>query len=408
MPVIAAATTLVALHRVQITPLGARRKARRRRPGAWRLLPIAVGLAGIAYVASRAQETADEDNPTMAVLSLVSPLTILIGLVLAGPWACMWISRGLARLSGRASTLLASRRIAADPYTAFRAVSGVALAVFVATILGTIAVGEREQAYESPLALDPGVVAVRVRGAEPAALAPLLTDRAVVVRSMPGGVQVVHCADLARVTTLTCPVAPTVFNEALRELWNPQAIIEPSPEQGDLAIHTILVPTDGSRGEIERIRTIAAAAAPYSLARTAEDHRITDADHSSAGLDNGMRLATLFVLVVAACSLTVSVAAGLMERRRPFALLRASGANLSELRWTALLETGVPLVLTVVGGIGIAILTTYVAVPSESWVLPSAGFFATLGAGVLAAAAVTLITWPLMDAATSHDNVRFE
>jgi energy-coupling factor transporter ATP-binding protein EcfA2 len=101
-------------------------------------------------------------------------------------------------------------------------------------------------------------------------------------------------------------------------------------------------------------------------------------------------------------------ASGLMERRRPFALLRAAGANLGELRWTALLETAVPLVLTVLGGVGVAILTTYAAVPSADRVLPSAGFFVTLGVGVLAAAAVALITWPLMDAATGHDSVRFE
>jgi ABC-type branched-subunit amino acid transport system ATPase component len=41
-------------------------------------------------------------------------------------------------------------------------------------------------------------------------------------------------------------------------------------------------------------------------------------------MDNTLRLATVFVLLVAACSLTVSVASGLMERRRAFALLRAS------------------------------------------------------------------------------------
>jgi hypothetical protein len=47
-------------------------------------------------------------------------------------------------------------------------------------------------------------------------------------------------------------------------------------------------------------------------------------------------------------------------------------------------------------------------VPRESWVLPGAGFFVTLGVGVLAASSVTLITWPLMGAATGHDSVRFE
>jgi predicted lysophospholipase L1 biosynthesis ABC-type transport system permease subunit len=226
---------------------------------------------------------------------------------------------------------------------------------------------------------------------------------------MPGGVQVAHCADLARVTEVACPVSPTTVEQGLPELGNPQALIEPAPDQGELPIHMILVPTDGSRAAIERVRTVAASAAPYSLARTAADHRASALNHTSAGLDNGLRLATVFVLLVAACSLVVSVAAGLMERRRPFALLRAAGANLGELRWTAQLETGVPLLLTVLGAVGVAMLTTYAVVPSsEEWVLPGGGFFLTLGVGVLAATAVTLITWPLMDAATGHDSVRFE
>jgi hypothetical protein len=40
--------------------------------------------------------------------------------------------------------------------------------------------------------------------------------------------------------------------------------------------------------------------------------------------------------------------------------------------------------------------------------LPDAGLVLCVGAGVLIALAVSLITWPLMDVATRHDNVRFE
>jgi predicted lysophospholipase L1 biosynthesis ABC-type transport system permease subunit len=221
----------------------------------------------------------------------------------------------------------------------------------------------------------------------------------------------VRCADLARVTELTCPVRPDP-DRPLPDLWFPNHLVEADPDPaatpGALPVHTVLVPTDGSRAAVERVRTLAALAAPYSLARTADDVDAAAADRTTSGLDTTLRLATVFVLLVAACSLTVSVASGLMERRRAFALLRASGTGIGELRRVALLETGVPLTVTVFGAFGVAMLVIYAVVPGAEMVLPSAGFFATIGAGVLAAVAITLITWPLMNAATGHDSVRFE
>jgi hypothetical protein len=60
------------------------------------------------------------------------------------------------------------------------------------------------------------------------------------------------------------------------------------------------------------------------------------------------------------------------------------------------------------GAFGVAMLVLYAVVPGGETVLPGAGFFATLGRGMLAAVAITLITWPLENAATGHDSVRIE
>jgi ABC-type antimicrobial peptide transport system permease subunit len=111
---------------------------------------------------------------------------------------------------------------------------------------------------------------------------------------------------------------------------------------------------------------------------------------------------------VTACSLTVSVITGVLERRRPFALLRASGVRLGELRRIVLLETGVSLAATVLGAVGVALLFMFVQVPASQWVWPSGGLLAGLGIGALAAFAVSCLALPFMDAATRHDSVRFE
>jgi ABC-type antimicrobial peptide transport system permease subunit len=118
--------------------------------------------------------------------------------------------------------------------------------------------------------------------------------------------------------------------------------------------------------------------------------------------------AIVFVLLFTACSLTVSVIAGVLERRRPFALLRASGVRLGELRWVVLLETGAPLAFAVLFGVALATLQSLVAFSPDTWVLPRAEFFAGIGGGVLVAFAVSLFALPFMNTATRLDAVRFE
>jgi ABC-type antimicrobial peptide transport system permease subunit len=100
-------------------------------------------------------------------------------------------------------------------------------------------------------------------------------------------------------------------------------------------------------------------------------------------LEQLQRLVWYFVLLVAACSLTVGMLAGVIERRRPFALLRASGLRLGELRQVVFLETA-------------------------AWAWPDVGVFAMVGIGVLAALILSTMALPLLDAATRHDAVRYE
>ena len=403
VPLLAIATTVVALHRVQISPLGAGRRARRRPPHGWRLIPLVAGTASL--VAGTRLSADGSPSAGAQVLTAFGPLSILVGLVLAGPWVCWWISIGVARLSRRATTLIAARRIAADPYTAFRAVGGVALAAYAATVLGAAPPGSEPS--DSPAVLDPGVVAVQVRGASESALAPLLSDGTVVARWGSAGHLVVKCAELAQVSELTCPLRFDPEVAAPVGLFHPSGFAEPEPGDEKLPIHSLYVPTDGTPAAQERIRTLAAVVAPYSLSRTDPDWTFDD-NTQLDGLGGGLQLAMAFILLVAACSLTVAMVAGLMERRRPFALLRASGVRLGELRRIALLETAVPLLFTVFAGVGTALVVAYAGTPPGEWERPNLTFFAQAGVAVLIALAVCTLTLPLMNAATRHDQIRFE
>jgi hypothetical protein len=417
VPVLAVATTLVALHRVQRSPLGAGVRGRRRSPQGWRLVPLVAGIVGVWWSERLSSDPAFVDTTLLRWVGALSPLAVLVGLVLAGPLVCSWAGRGLARSSGRATTLIAARRIAADPYTASYAVSGVALAMFVATILALLAAAERPLGGDPRVSLEHGVVAVHVLRAPEAAVAPLLSGDAVVARSGPGQAVVVRCADLARVSDVTCPLPANLAGpepEPATELFvvpghfGPAWITEPGPEAASLPVQTVFVPTDGTPAATERVRTLAAVAVPSARTETSAELAARMATEDFARVARVLPPAMVFVLLVAACSLTVATVSGLMERRRPFALLRASGVRLGELRRIVLLETGLPLVVTALGGVGTALLVTSMITPGERWGLPDAGFFAGLGLAALGALAVSSLALPLMDVATRHDSVRFE
>ena len=59
---------------------------------------------------------------------------IIVGLFIAGPWLTMAAARVMARWTSRPGTLIAARRLADDPRAAFRAVSGLVLALFITTV----------------------------------------------------------------------------------------------------------------------------------------------------------------------------------------------------------------------------------------------------------------------------------
>jgi ABC-type lipoprotein release transport system permease subunit len=72
-----------------------------------------------------------------------------------------------------------------------------------------------------------------------------------------------------------------------------------------------------------------------------------------------MRVVGYFVLVAAARSLAVGMAAGVIERRRPFARLRASGLRLGELRQVVFLETAAAMLVTAAVGVGLGLASSY-------------------------------------------------
>jgi hypothetical protein len=398
VPVIATLTTIAALSRVQVGPLATSGRGGRPSPTAWRALPLAIGVGGqLAAVPLRGlvgREALDNLAPLFVIVTIV-------GFVAIGPWLCLLAARGVARISRRVPGLIASRRMASDPRATFRAVSGVVLAAFSVTYSASLVDPSGDRPFDGGRGvLRTGVVEVLTGGVPQEQVAPLLDERAVATRFEVGRGEVVEsCPELARVVTLSCSSSglPNDIHESA------------GVSDAHVPVWSVYVLTDGTPAAENRVRNQAANLVPNAIIHTQEDR--VDVDARFLGdLGKLLHVGWYFVLVVAACSLTVGMVAGVIERRRPFALLRASGVRLGELRQVVFLETAAAMLVTAAVGVGLGLASSYASAlfGDRAWAGPDVGVFATVGIGVLSALVLSTMALPLLDAATRHDAVRYE
>jgi hypothetical protein len=133
----------------------------------------------------------------------------------------------------------------------------------------------------------------------------------------------------------------------------------------------------------------------------------------AATLEKIVYAAVALTLIVAGCSLAVAVGGGLVDRRRPFTLLRVSGTQAGVLSWVVVLEAAVPLFAATLVAAGIAYGTSilaFVRLAPAKTAIPQLGhdYYALIGVGLAVAFAVISATLPLLRSMTAPGNVRFE
>jgi ABC-type antimicrobial peptide transport system permease subunit len=118
-------------------------------------------------------------------------------------------------------------------------------------------------------------------------------------------------------------------------------------------------------------------------------------------------------LLVAGCSLAVAVGGSLVERKRPFTLLRVSGTPSKVLRGVVLLESVLPLLaaslVAAIAGVAVARPFLEALLPSYAHVAyPGPIYYLVMGIGFVVSLGVILMTLPLLGRITQPDNARFE
>ena len=116
---------------------------------------------------------------------------------------------------------------------------------------------------------------------------------------------------------------------------------------------------------------------------------------------------------MAGCSLAVSVGGGLVDRKRPFTLLRVGGTPVSVLSRVVLFEAAVPLAAATVVAAAIAYgtsLLAFVRLAPPGTAIPQLGrdYYTIMGIGLLVAFGVITVTLPLLRRMTAPSTIRFE
>ena len=457
VPLAAAVAARLALQRVIITPLGVNRRATPPAPRAYRTIPLFLGIGELAFFVAVGPPRSTSGQIDAYVLGFV---LLMGGLVYGGPWLTMVGSRAMARRTRRPSTLIAGRRLSDNPRGAFRAISGLILAMFVtsvsigvittivadhsSTVSGALAsdtlidrLGNQSSNQETPsLSSFPKAVLSdlhSIRGVEGVMLvyvapAGTRTHGPIPETNGIGGdpqISVVSCAQLATTPALGryatgADVAAVAMDlgfvkatkatsQTSKTVWPTAAI--PVQQIRSLPVQMVAVATDGSSFAIARAQTVLEVAFPLVSSPSSFGAVSPKNAATLAEVQHLIDVVIVVSLVVAGCSLAVTMAGGLSDRKRPFVVLRLTGVPIAVLRRVVMFETAVPLIAIAAVSTGVGLLAADLFLRSqlgETLRAPGVLYYLTLLGGLVLALGLIASTLPLLERVTRPDNPRVE
>jgi predicted lysophospholipase L1 biosynthesis ABC-type transport system permease subunit len=364
LPVVAVVITLVSMRRLVISPLGVSRPQRRRSiRSAWPAV-LAIGVGLLWWLAAHASTTAN--NPGLKTEVLVGTALTLTILGLSG--TAIWLAWLVARRSGErarsASTLLAMRRLEADPSAAMRMVGGVAVLI---TLAGVIQAGLRaDNSPDGP----PSLVATWVTE--------LPEDTVVAEPFQP--------EDAPKVAALTNVPGVTSLK-----------MVKPVVTGGTRATATTaIIQTDGSPDTLERLRERVGWVADVNTPAEWTSVYGSVAVEEYERIDELVTTTTIFLLLVIAANYLVAAVDWIIERRRALAVLSAVGTGRAVLAKVLLLQIGLPLTTSaVLGYLGAIVVIALLYRATETTVVFPLAQLATLTLVVVGGVlTVTVLTLP--------------
>ncbi|WP_030160974.1 FtsX-like permease family protein [Glycomyces sp. NRRL B-16210] len=350
VPLLVAVSALIGLRGVVISPLGV---AQRVKPKGLKLIRAVVFLAlALAFVA--ATQVMGASMVAVGILLALFAGT-LAALNLVGPWIVQKLGNLLARTARGPSRLLAARRLAEDPKAAWRAVSGVAIAGFIAgsvALFPMVITDTDAQATEA--------IAAKVPAAEAEALAAEL-DAAL------GGSAEVKVVD----------------SSGWLFAGEDGAILEAT----------------ASAAELEAVRSAMTAIVPGDAPEREIDSSLMS-NRIVASVRTGVTVVLAVVFATAAVSAAISAIGSVLDRRRTYRLLHLAGTPQQVLDRARRQESLLPLALIGGGSILTGMLLTLPVIGAMGFDVSGVLILtATVAAGTAAVIAAGSASKPLLRSA---------
>lgn len=295
-------SALAGLRQVVVGPLGVARRSRSRGASAVRAVVFVAVVAAYGWIT---KEYGSGD-----VVALSAFAAVFLALAVIGPWMVRLLGRIVTTLSKRPATLLAGRRLLDDPKAAWRIVSGLTLAGFVAGFFALLTM-------DSTLPFG-----------RPDRLALAVPEHHVTqVRTL--AAQRLHAAGVTAVI----------------------GVDDDLVAQGPSDSRQVTATVSGGPAELDRARTALTGLLPDQYPVTS-----TDVNWSENRFTRDFTTITQVVLVVtftvAITSAGITAAAAVLDRRRTYALLHLAGTPLRVLDAARNRETLIP--VTVLSGGAVA------------------------------------------------------
>ncbi|MEU6223376.1 ABC transporter permease [Streptomyces sp. NPDC047042] len=303
-----AVSAMMTLRQVATSPLGVAQQAN---PRNTRIIRLVLFAAVLLYIYVTTSSGGASERQQLAML-----LLFYGGFWLLGPWVVDRLGRITAHFARRPATLLAARRLSDDPRGAWRTVSGLVLAGFVAGFFTVGNVGIDDYRFPGQIAV-PTTSTATARAAT--AEARTLLDAAGVKATVTAG-------------------------------DGDEAILGGTPG--------VLVHVSGGTARLDTAVTALSNLVPGQLPYTeeyanAENHTFTE----RLGELGTAALAVSFLVATASAGLTA--AANVLDRRRVYALLRLAGTPLRLLDRARFRETVLPLVVLAGGTTGAGVYAAF-------------------------------------------------
>lgn len=402
IPLLVVLATVVGLRRVVRSPLGAVMEHARKPPSAWRLLLLVAVAVFFAFGINVAGESGNWYFLLAGLAAVVASASFI------GPWITAMIGSLFTKLWRHPPMLMAGRRLRSDPKSAYRAASGVVLAVFTGSMALTLLPGFESMSgvggsfkNSVPYVDVPAAEADAAKGRAAEFLrssgspAKVTASASVMLRA-PDGTQypalVMECEQAAKATRMSitsCAGPPSVHTAQSTPLPSTGLSIETTNSAGDsetvplgsdvpvrtlgdtpsdidesVLIDPALAPSvldknvttiaiAATPGDFpEMIRTAMAVAAPGAMM----DSRELMINDQRTQLDDLRRVTTIGVAtaaLLAGCSAAITSASSVVDRRRTFGALIAAGTPVRTLGRGLRAEAALPALVAALGaGIG--------------------------------------------------------